>query len=119
MRPLASSLKASFGSRHVVVYKDWCDIVMHAVTNIVMHAVTIALAFSVKKMLKDQNLVRHLSACETMGNALICSTAKPIIRISMPASPFCMHSMFVSCNVPPLPKPPKFTIQLWLCYFIF
>eukprot|EP00960_Hanusia_phi_P000098 2818-Hanusia_phi.AAC.5 len=37
-------------------------------------AVTIALAFSVKKMLKDQNLVRHLTACETMGGATtICS----------------------------------------------
>jgi len=37
-------------------------------------AVTIALAFSVKKMLRDQNLVRHLSACETMGGATtICS----------------------------------------------
>lgn len=37
-------------------------------------AVTIALAFSVKKMLRDHNLVRHLHACETMGNATsICS----------------------------------------------
>ena len=37
-------------------------------------AVTIALAFSVKKMLHDNNLVRHLHACETMGNATsICS----------------------------------------------
>ena len=37
-------------------------------------AVTLALAFSVKKMLKDNNLVRHLDACETMGNATtICS----------------------------------------------
>jgi P-type Ca2+ transporter type 2B len=37
-------------------------------------AVTIALAFSVKKMLTDKNLVRHLSACETMGGATtICS----------------------------------------------
>lgn len=37
-------------------------------------AVTIALAYSVKKMLKDNNLVRHLHACETMGNATaICS----------------------------------------------
>mmetsp|Transcript_43410 Transcript_43410/g.88814 ORF Transcript_43410/g.88814 Transcript_43410/m.88814 type:complete len:1057 (+) Transcript_43410:288-3458(+) len=37
-------------------------------------AVTIALAFSVKKMMADQNLVRHLSACETMGSATtICS----------------------------------------------
>eukprot|EP00731_Ephydatia_muelleri_P021848 Em0014g439a len=37
-------------------------------------AITIALAYSVKKMLKDNNLVRHLHACETMGNATtICS----------------------------------------------
>ncbi|XP_040091662.1 plasma membrane calcium-transporting ATPase 4-like [Oryx dammah] len=33
-----------------------------------------SLAFSVKKMMKDNNLVRHLDACETMGNATaICS----------------------------------------------
>ncbi|XP_071805419.1 plasma membrane calcium-transporting ATPase 3-like [Asterias amurensis] len=37
-------------------------------------AVTISLAYSVKKMLMDNNLVRHLDACETMGNATaICS----------------------------------------------
>eukprot|EP00052_Salpingoeca_macrocollata_P027037 m.254621 g.254621 ORF g.254621 m.254621 type:complete len:1271 (-) comp22682_c3_seq6:83-3895(-) len=37
-------------------------------------AVTISLAYSVKKMMKDNNLVRVLAACETMGNATtICS----------------------------------------------
>ncbi len=37
-------------------------------------AVTLSLAFSVKKMLKDNNLVRKLYACETMGGAnCICS----------------------------------------------
>ncbi|XP_046983094.1 plasma membrane calcium-transporting ATPase 2-like [Schistocerca americana] len=37
-------------------------------------AVTLALAYSVKKMMYDNNLVRHLDACETMGNATaICS----------------------------------------------
>ncbi|XP_051677184.2 plasma membrane calcium-transporting ATPase 4 isoform X2 [Oryctolagus cuniculus] len=37
-------------------------------------AVTISLAYSVKKMMKDNILVRHLDACETMGNATaICS----------------------------------------------
>ena len=37
-------------------------------------AVTLALAYSVRKMMKDNNLVRHLDACETMGNATaICS----------------------------------------------
>ena len=34
----------------------------------------IALAYSMLKMLKDNNLVRHLAACETMGGATdICS----------------------------------------------
>lgn len=37
-------------------------------------SVTLSLAFSVKKMLKDQNLVRKMEACETMGGANnICS----------------------------------------------
>lgn len=37
-------------------------------------AVTLSLAFSVKKMLVDQNLVRKMEACETMGGAnVICS----------------------------------------------
>ena len=37
-------------------------------------AVTLSLAYSVKKMLKDKNLVRKLKACETMGGAdIICS----------------------------------------------
>ncbi|CAH8539123.1 unnamed protein product [Schistosoma mattheei] len=37
-------------------------------------AVTLSLAYSVKRMMKDNNLVRHLDACETMGNATaICS----------------------------------------------
>jgi Ca2+ transporting ATPase len=37
-------------------------------------AVTLALAYSVRKMMLDNNLVRHLDACETMGNATaICS----------------------------------------------
>jgi Ca2+ transporting ATPase len=37
-------------------------------------AVTLSLAFSVKKMLYDQNLVRQMHACETMGGAnCVCS----------------------------------------------
>ncbi len=37
-------------------------------------AVTISLAYSMEKMLLDNNLVRVLAACETMGNATqICS----------------------------------------------
>ena len=37
-------------------------------------AVTLSLAYSVKKMLEDNNLVRKMQACETMGGAdMICS----------------------------------------------
>ena len=37
-------------------------------------AVTISLAYSVKKMQKEKNLVKRLAACETMGGAdMICS----------------------------------------------
>ncbi|KAM6524607.1 plasma membrane calcium [Fusarium falciforme] len=37
-------------------------------------AVTLSLAFATKKMTKENNLVRHLQSCETMGNAtVICS----------------------------------------------
>lgn len=49
-------------------------IVVVAVPEGLPLAVTIALAFSTKKMLADQNLIRVLAACETMGNATnICS----------------------------------------------
>ncbi|KAF2868451.1 hypothetical protein BDV95DRAFT_500506 [Massariosphaeria phaeospora] len=57
------------------------DILIVAVTIIVVAvpeglplAVTLALAFATSKMLKENNLVRVLRACETMGNATaICS----------------------------------------------
>eukprot|EP00934_Nitzschia_sp_Nitz4_P007245 Nitzschia sp. Nitz4//scaffold135_size62275//37135//40838//NITZ4_006354-RA/size62275-augustus-gene-0.4-mRNA-1//1//CDS//3329535575//7235//frame0 len=39
-------------------------------------AVTLALAFSSNKMMKDQNLVKHLDACETMGCATTICTDK-------------------------------------------
>ena len=49
-------------------------IVVVAVPEGLPLAVTISLAYSMKKMMKDNNLVRHLSACETMGGATqICS----------------------------------------------
>eukprot|EP01084_Bolivina_argentea_P047034 86648_1 len=49
-------------------------IVVVAVPEGLPLAVTISLAYSMKKMLIDNNFVRHLAACETMGNATtICS----------------------------------------------
>lgn len=61
--------------------QQWLDILIVAVTVIVVAvpeglplAVTLALAFATTRMLKENNLVRVLRACETMGNATtICS----------------------------------------------
>jgi Ca2+ transporting ATPase len=39
-------------------------------------AVTLALAFSSNKMMREQNLVKHLDACETMGCATTICTDK-------------------------------------------
>ena len=60
---------------------DMIQIVILAVTVVVVAvpeglplAVTLSLAHATVQMLKDNNLVRHLGACETMGNATaICS----------------------------------------------
>jgi len=49
-------------------------IVVVAVPEGLPLAVTLTLAFAMKKMMADKALVRHLSACETMGSAtVICS----------------------------------------------
>lgn len=49
-------------------------IVVVAVPEGLPLAVTISLAYSTQKMMKDNNLIRVLAACETMGNATnICS----------------------------------------------
>ena len=49
-------------------------IVVVAVPESLPLAVTLALSFATKKMTKENNLVRHLQLCETMGNAtVICS----------------------------------------------
>ena len=61
--------------------KEFLDILIVAITVIVVAvpeglplAVTLALAFATTRMLKENNLVRVLRACETMGNATtICS----------------------------------------------
>lgn len=61
--------------------QEFLTILITAITIIVVAvpeglplAVTLALAFATKRMTKDNNLVRHLQSCETMGNAtVICS----------------------------------------------
>ncbi|EKX52947.1 hypothetical protein GUITHDRAFT_161121 [Guillardia theta CCMP2712] len=66
---------------HSIHHLEWLRFLVVGVTVFVVAvpeglplAVTITLAFSVSKMMEDNNLVRHLSACETMGSATtICS----------------------------------------------
>ncbi len=61
--------------------KNFVDILIISLTVLVIAvpeglplAVTLSLAFATTRMLKDNNLVRQLKACETMGNATnICS----------------------------------------------
>mmetsp|Transcript_23162 Transcript_23162/g.59344 ORF Transcript_23162/g.59344 Transcript_23162/m.59344 type:complete len:1051 (-) Transcript_23162:502-3654(-) len=59
------------------------DMFLYAVTIVVVAvpeglplAVTISLAYSMRKMMKDNNFVRHLAACETMGGATCICTDK-------------------------------------------
>ncbi|CAG8504145.1 11068_t:CDS:2 [Paraglomus occultum] len=64
-----------------VAIENLVNIIISVVTIIVVAipeglplAVTLALAFATTRMLKDQNLVRVLASCETMGNATtVCS----------------------------------------------
>ena len=65
------------------IYKDIFQCVILCITIIVVAipeglplAVTLSLSFSVKKMMDDNNLVRHMPACETMGGANYICTDK-------------------------------------------
>lgn len=63
------------------LWSDWVTYLILGITIIVVAipeglplAVTIGLAYSMKKMLKDQCLVRKLQSCETCGSvSVICS----------------------------------------------
>jgi len=61
--------------KHVVLFFiDSVTIIVVAVPEGLPLAVTISLAYSVKKMQADKNLVRVMAACETMGSCTnICS----------------------------------------------
>ncbi|KAL4452347.1 hypothetical protein ABPG75_008009 [Micractinium tetrahymenae] len=70
-------------------------------------AVTISLAYSMKKMMKDQNFVRVMAACETMGGATaICSDKTGTLtenRMTVVKGYFC-GKMYE--EVPPLDQLP-------------
>lgn len=62
------------GQRFMQIFIVSVTVVVVAVPEGLPLAVTLALSFATVKMLRDNNLVRHLRACETMGNATtVCS----------------------------------------------
>ena len=65
-----------FGTSVLAYIITAITIVVVAVPEGLPLAVTIALAYSMLKMLKDNNLVRKLEACETMGRATIVASDK-------------------------------------------
>lgn len=65
---------AERGQQFLRVFIVAVTVVVVAVPEGLPLAVTLALAFATTRMLKDNNLVRLLRACETMGNATtVCS----------------------------------------------
>lgn len=74
-------LKPEWRDPHLNIYEYVLKAFIMGVTIVVVAvpeglplAVTLSLAYSTQKMMKDNNLIRVLAACETMGNATnICS----------------------------------------------
>lgn len=72
--PNSTQTPAEKGQRFLDILIVAVTIVVVAVPEGLPLAVTLALAFATKRMLKDNNLVRVMRSCETMGNATcVCS----------------------------------------------
>ncbi|ODV89481.1 hypothetical protein CANCADRAFT_13458, partial [Tortispora caseinolytica NRRL Y-17796] len=96
---------------------NFIDIVITAITLVVVAvpeglplAVTLALAFATVRMLKDNNLVRQLKACETMGNAsAVCSDKtgtltqnRMTVTAGLIGSKFCVGKSWTTDDAVPL-----------------
>ncbi|KAE8145191.1 hypothetical protein BDV25DRAFT_165223 [Aspergillus avenaceus] len=72
--PHSTQTPTEKGQRFLDIFIISLTVVVIAVPEGLPLTVTLALAFATTRMLKDNNLVRVLRACETMGNATdICS----------------------------------------------
>jgi len=72
--PHNSGTPTEKGQQFLQIFIVTVTVIVVAVPEGLPLAVTLALAFATTRMLKDNNLVRHLKACEVMGNATtICS----------------------------------------------
>ncbi|KAF9104595.1 hypothetical protein BGX27_010036 [Mortierella sp. AM989] len=104
------------------IVKSLVDIFIAAVTVVVVAvpeglplAVTLALAFATTRMLKDNNLVRVLAACETMGNATtVCSDKTGTLtqnRMTVVAGTIGVNTRFIA-DVPEGDSNPRQTIPI-------
>ena len=80
-------------SSRIVTNRDADRVQVVAIPEGLPLAVTIALAYSVKRMLADNNLVRNLAAAETMGCATTICTDKTGESLHCIALPVCMHTL--------------------------
>ena len=86
---------------------------MMAVTLIVMAvpeglpmAITLSLALNMRRMLKSNNLVRKLHACETMGAVTVICTDKTgtLTQNKMQVSAWNSSRAMRRCSILPLPQ---------------
>ncbi|CAG9461436.1 unnamed protein product [Pedinophyceae sp. YPF-701] len=85
-------------------------IVVVAVPEGLPLAVTISLAYSMRKMMKDNNFVRVLAACETMGGATaICSDKTGTLTENRMT---VVEGLFYGKKFGEVPKPEDFTPEL-------
>ncbi|KAI4964502.1 hypothetical protein ZWY2020_005649 [Hordeum vulgare] len=78
-KPLFNKDRVTFDavfSSLVVIFQQAVTIIVVAIPEGLPLAVTLTLAFSMKRMVKENALVRRLSACETMGSVTAICTDK-------------------------------------------
>ncbi|KAK5091157.1 plasma membrane calcium [Lithohypha guttulata] len=93
------------GQRFLQIFIVAVTIIVVAVPEGLPLAVTLALAFATTRMLKDNNLVRLLRACETMGNATtVCSDKTGTLtqnKMTVVAGTFGTSSRFADNDAAP------------------
>ncbi|KAJ0412388.1 hypothetical protein ATCC90586_005408 [Pythium insidiosum] len=91
----ASTWNARFISDYISFFILAVTILVVAIPEGLPLAVVIALTVAVRRMLNENNLVRHLYACETAGNATILCTDKTgtLTTNEMSVTALWMHSL--------------------------